>query len=813
MRVTSFTASLAITALTGSSFHIHPRINPHVASSKRSGTTSKPSHHTRVTVLKATTTGANNKVSTNVGTVSERLNDSRRKDDLIIKSLKEELKGAERGTYSNSKDINGVRSVPNEYVYGEQKFDEDGLPLVYEPKVIKTYWDSRPKEMAQRWTYFLGQTTPFLTRLIRYFTSNTLLQNEKIIARDLRIIIENLGPTFIKLGQALSIRPDVIGPAATEELAKLQDAVPPFPREAAYKCIEKELGRPLNEVFSEIALEPAGSASLAQVYRAVLYNGDIVAVKIQRPGLLPTVTRDLYVMKKAVEVYQNLSEKWTAQTTDYRELLQVWATGFYQELDFLNEASNQRRMAKVLADEKDIIVPRVYNEYTTRKLLITEWIDGVKLTQVDPAEIRSLTAVAQHAFLKQLLEEGFIHADPHPGNLIRPNDQTKGRLALIDYGLTASIAKTDTDVMISALLHTANKDFPRLIDDLIGLRVLPKDTDRGKVEPIMRRVIGPYVYQGGGAKNLNYQSLAKDLGKATLEIPFSIPPYFALVARALGILEGIALTGDPDYKIVLEAYPYVTRRLMLDESPLLQRALQEILYKEGNEKGLSIERLANMLTYAVGRTSSQESSSGNAESSSGTVFVDFDASPTDGTGAKLKDIVTFLLQDGAKSLRTTLLSEASTAVDLLLRQSTRNSVNRLKSLLVPPSPPLPFLPRLPAIPLPIPDALIDSLSPELTLEEQLYTKSILDLCVTVLGLDPSSNMDLTDPSTALQVLRQMAKPENNTARELTEIAGVLQPNSQEAKTLVQFGQDLGAVLFQKQQSRLSTYLQPQNSRE
>ncbi|CAN0184379.1 unnamed protein product, partial [Ectocarpus sp. 4 AP-2014] len=131
---------------------------------------------------------------------------------------------------------------------------------------------------------------------------------------------------------------------------------------------------------------------------------------------------------------------------------------------------------------------------------------------------------------------------------------------------------------VSALIHTANRDYKSLIEDLVALDVLPADTDRGQVEPVMKRVIGPYVFEGGGAKSLNYQSLARDLGRATLEIPFNIPPYFALIARALGILEGVALTGDPDYRIVMEAYPFVTRKIISDDSPALQRALRDILY-------------------------------------------------------------------------------------------------------------------------------------------------------------------------------------------------------------------------------------------
>lgn len=183
-------------------------------------------------------------------------------------------------------------------------------------------------------------------------------------------------------------------------------------------------------------------------------------------------------------VYFLSSPRFTAQKTNYQELLSVWATGFYQELDFLNEASNQIKMKEFLKDIEGIYVPKVYTQYSTRTLLVSEWIDGIKLTQASKAEVRTLTKIAQEAFLMQLLDFGYLHADPHPGNLILMDDKSKGQLAILDYGLVAELSKADMEGMVSALIHTANKDFPRLIDDLVDLNVLPKDIDRAKVEPV-----------------------------------------------------------------------------------------------------------------------------------------------------------------------------------------------------------------------------------------------------------------------------------------------------------------------------------------
>ncbi|CAM9689764.1 unnamed protein product [Scytosiphon promiscuus] len=621
------------------------------------------------------------------------------------------------------------------------------------------------------------------------------MKNEASLARDLRIIIEKLGPTFIKLGQALSIRPDVIGPAATDELAKLQDAVPPFPTPIAMELLEQELGRPPSEVFSELSEEPIAAASLAQVYRGVLRSdGRAVAVKVQRPGLVQEVTKDLYVLKRAVGVYQNLSERWTAQMTDYNELLRVWATGFYQELDFLNEANNQIRMKKVLSDMKgQVFVPDVVLELSTRRILVTEWVDGVKLTKADPSEIRELTTIAQEAFLVQLLGEGFMHCDPHPGNMLLIDEsmrEERGRLALLDYGLMAELGAREREGMVSALIHTANRDYKSLIEDLVALEVLPADTDRGQVEPIMKRVIGPYVFEGGGAKSLNYQSLARDLGRATLEIPFNIPPYFALIARALGILEGVALTGDPDYRIVMEAYPFVTRKIISDDSPALQRALRDILYSEDGK--FLAKRLSVLLSYATGVVAADSA-----------VFVDFDTLPS--TAASLSQTLKFLLAEEARPLRAALVGEASNAADLVLRRSTRQAVVRAKDLLRPPPPPLPFLPRLPALPFPVPESVVDALSPKLTVEEDIFLASLEELAYALAGLEQGAVSD--DPLAALQQLLRVGSDGNSGAGELAEFVQTLPGDSQKTGALLEVGSEVVQNLAERASARFSSLVQ------
>merc|ERR1719201_1584605 len=246
----------------------------------------------------------------------------------------------------------------------------------------------------------------------------------------------------------------------------------------------------------------------------------------------------------------------------------------------------------------------VYDEYTTRRLLVSEWIDGKKLSECPKDEIRDLIAIGQECFLVQLLQAGFFHSDPHPGNLLRPDDQTDGKLVLIDFGLVAQVQQEDMDAMVSSIVHLANKDYAALVNDFIRLEILPPDCNRGKVIPLMDKALSPYV-KGGGAKQYEeelkrmygmdgsvdsniggFQAMTNDMLTVLNDIPFSIPPYFALLARAIVTLEGLALSADPDYGLIIEAYPFVARKLLSSDRPELQQALQEVLYSGGMGDGM-----------------------------------------------------------------------------------------------------------------------------------------------------------------------------------------------------------------------------------
>lgn len=297
------------------------------------------------------------------------------------------------------------------------EIDRDGLPLQYDKQLIEAYWAKERGALNQRWGQFVGKAVPFLTKLVTLLIRDGEIKEAEIpaLSRQARLDLQDLGPTFIKAGQMMSVRPDVLPQSTLEELTKLQDGVVTFDTETAVQQIETELGGPLGQFFSSISEEPVAAASLAQVYLATLKNGTQVAVKVQRPNVLATVSKDLYVLRRAAEVFNDLIRRFAPQQrTDYVALLNEWAIGFYTELDFQNEARNQRRLRESLLQNNitGVTVPRVYDELCTRRILVSEWMQGRKLSSASKEEIAAVTPAAQEAFLTQLFEVGFFHADP-----------------------------------------------------------------------------------------------------------------------------------------------------------------------------------------------------------------------------------------------------------------------------------------------------------------------------------------------------------------------------------------------------------------
>jgi aarF domain-containing kinase len=402
-------------------------------------------------------------------------------------------------------------------------------------------------------------------------------------------------------------------------LQKLCDKVPSFDSKIAFATIEEELGKPLEELFSEITPEPVAAASLGQVYQAKLKStGETVAVKVQRPAVLETVSLDLYLAREIGLFVRNFPQ--IADRLDAVELLDEFAFRFYQELDYNLECENGIRIAKDMKVLPMVIIPKNYPEYTSRRVHVAEWIDGEKLSQSKADDVGALVNLGVITYLTQLLDKGFFHADPHPGkpvkklclsfrtsyqdecllyhcfsayiftgNMMRTKD---GKLAILDFGLMTEITDNQKYGMVEAIAHLINRDYTEIGQDFINLDFIPEGTDTTPIVPALTTVFD-VALAGGGAKSINFQELAADLAEITYEFPFRIPPYFALVIRAISVLEGIALVGNPDFAIIDEAYPYIARRLMTDDSPRLRAALRYMVY--GREGQFDADRLIDLL--------------------------------------------------------------------------------------------------------------------------------------------------------------------------------------------------------------------------
>ncbi|XP_030923866.1 uncharacterized protein LOC115950767 [Quercus lobata] len=446
------------------------------------------------------------------------------------------------------------------------------LPLVYDPVSISAYWGKRPRAVATRIVQLLSVAGGFLSRLALDVINKKVKENEVARAIELREIVTSLGPAYIKLGQALSIRPDILSPSAMIELQKLCDKVPSFPDDVAMALIEEELGQPWNNVYSELSSSPIAAASLGQVYKGRLKeNGDLVAVKVQRPFVLETVTVDLYVIRNLGLVLR----KFPQISVDVVGLVDEWAARFFEELDYVNEGENGKIFAEMMKkDLPQVVVPKTYQKYTSRKVLTTGWVEGEKLSQSKESDVGELVNVGVICYLKQLLDTGFFHADPHPGNLIRTPD---GKLAILDFGLVTKLTDDQKYGMIEAIAHLIHRDYGSIVKDFVKLGFIPEGVNLDPILPVLAKVFDQAL-EGGGAKNINFQELASDLAQITFDYPFRIPPYFALIIRAIGVLEGIALVGNSDFAIVDEAYPYIAQRLLTDESPRLRNALRYTIY-------------------------------------------------------------------------------------------------------------------------------------------------------------------------------------------------------------------------------------------
>ncbi len=472
-------------------------------------------------------------------------------------------------------------------------YDEPNADWRYNPETNNAKYRNRPFTVLSRLVSIVFPFTSFALGVWwDNFTGNSILKQKKR-ARQLIKILTKLGPAYIKIGQALSTRPDVVPPTYLEELTTLQDKIPSFPNEVAFRFIEEELGERPEEIYASLSSQPIAAASLGQVYKGRLKTGEEVAVKVQRPDLTRRITLDIYIMRGIAGWVQDNVKR---VRSNLRAIIDELAERIFEETNYNQEGRNADKFKELYGYIEEIYVPKIYWEYTGKRVLTMEWIEGTKLTDIEAVQAKGIDAthlveVGVECSLRQLLEHGFFHADPHPGNLLAMAD---GRLAYLDFGMMSRIKPYQRYGLIEAVVHLVNRDFESLSQDYVKLDFLTPETDLSPIVPALANVFGNAL--GATVAELNFKSITDQMSAMMYEFPFTVPAYYALIIRSMVTLEGIAIGIDPEFKVLSKAYPYIAKRLLTDPAPELRASLKDLLFKE---EGFRWHRLENLLNNAT----------------------------------------------------------------------------------------------------------------------------------------------------------------------------------------------------------------------
>jgi predicted unusual protein kinase regulating ubiquinone biosynthesis (AarF/ABC1/UbiB family) len=391
-----------------------------------------------------------------------------------------------------------------------------------------------------------------------------------------------LGPTFIKIGQAISTRADLLPLAYIRELSKLQDSVPAFSHDEAIRIIERELGKPIAELYFEIEAQPIAAASLGQVYRAHLHSGETVAVKVQRPNLERVINFDIAVLRRIARFMQRFPRH--IRGVDWEGTLDQFAAVIFEEMDYVQEGRNAETFREHFRKWQEVYVPQIHWTHVSPRVLTMEFIEGYKVLDLQMLSDRGISPpnvvkLIARTYLKQLLEDGFFHADPHPGNLRVMAD---GRLAFFDFGMVGRITPQLQSMIIDAFFHIVERDVKGLTQDLINLNFLTPTIDANLIRPVVEKLFSDYLNLKLG--EVRFKELTYELADVIYEYPFRIPPNFTYVMRAIMTLEGIGIVMDPNFSFFEVARPYAKEFMLKREGRYFRDLLvRKLIYGENNE--------------------------------------------------------------------------------------------------------------------------------------------------------------------------------------------------------------------------------------
>jgi ubiquinone biosynthesis protein len=403
----------------------------------------------------------------------------------------------------------------------------------------------------------------------------------------LRETLEELGPTFVKLGQILSGRPDILPPAYTAELTKLLDSAPPFPGEQIVGSIEAELGAPLAELFSSFDLNPIAAASIGQAHRAVLPDGKKVVVKVQRPDIEEVIRADLDLLRRQARFLERRS----ATLKNYRlsELVEELGLALQNELDYTLEGRNAERLRGNLQDEERVIIPRVFWNLTTRRVITLQAVPGIKLNDMERLrqagyDLARLADLTVNIYMRQVFLDGFFHADPHPANILVSGDS----IALVDFGVAGYLPPALRYALGDLLVSLLSQDAEGIVQTVLNMGAVERGVDRRALERDVQRLL--HRYHDAPLEQMPAGEVLEDVMATAHRHRVHLPSDLALLARTVIVLEGVALSLDPEFVFFEAAKPFARR--LIAERLSLRRLGDDLLrtLREASQLAHSLPR-------------------------------------------------------------------------------------------------------------------------------------------------------------------------------------------------------------------------------
>ncbi len=381
----------------------------------------------------------------------------------------------------------------------------------------------------------------------------------------LRMALEELGPTFVKMGQILSSRPDLIPVEFIEELSKLQDSVPPFPFSQVREIIEAELTSPIDEIFQKFEETPLAAASIGQVHRAQLKNGDDVIVKVQRPGIRAIIEVDLEILLHLATLIERHIEEWEIHRPT--RIVEEFASSLAKEIDYTIEASNAERFARQFTGNSSVYVPRIFMETTTKQVLTMEFIDGIKASEIDKLDNAGLdrSIIASRGadlILEQVFKHGFFHADPHPGNVFIMPDNV---ICYLDFGMMGRVDRYAREHFADIVYGYVRRDESKIADAILKVVEWDKEPDRRVLERDISDFVESYLYKS--LKDFHIADILQKLLELITTHGLRLPPDIFLMIKAMAQVEGLGLVLDPDFDMTERAAPFIKHIKLARLSP------------------------------------------------------------------------------------------------------------------------------------------------------------------------------------------------------------------------------------------------------